>query len=322
MGWQNSGIIAMMHSTTSLLRRSLLLRSLSRRELLGTLAAAPLAQAFRGKITKASLSALTDQIGRTQREAIAFAHQYGLRWVELRNVPETKKEITFLPEAEIQALAAELASNKLKVSFLNTSLLKFAWPGTTPAPPKPPVDSKRWANRKADCETAVRAANILGTDNVRVFTGDRVAHPETAFPLIRQTLEELLPIAEKGKVRLVIENEHSQNIGTSAEIKAIMAIIPSKTLGFNWDPGNAKNLGEVTWPEGYALLPKSRMRNVQFKAKNLMNNQDRIDWLNIVNALDKDGYAGRLGLEADTGGNLIEASHDAMRQVLQMVGQL
>ena len=53
-----------------------------------------------------------------------------------------------------------------------------------------------------------------------------------------------------------------------------------------------------------------------------MNNPDRIDWLSIVKALDKDGYAGRLGLEADTGGNLIEASHDAMRQVLQMVGQL
>lgn len=296
--------------------------SFSRRAMFAALAAGPLAQALRGKITIANLAALTDQIGATQREAISFALQYGLQWVELRTVPETKKEIAFLPEPEIRALAAELFANKLKVSFLNTSLLKFAWPGTTPANPKPPVAPKRWENRKADCQTAVRAANILGVDQVRVFTGDRDAHPEIAFPLIRQTLEELLPIAEKGKVRLVIENEHSQNIGTSADIKAIMEFIPSKTLGFNWDPGNAKNLGEVTWPDGYSLLPKDRMLNVQFKAKNLMPNADRIDWLNIIKALDQDGYSGRLGLEADTGGNLIDASHDAIRQILEMVTKL
>src|SRR5947209_14065037 len=105
---------------------------ISRRDLLAgsaALVAAGRLQAFKSHITKANISAITDEIGKTQAEAIEFAHQYGLQWIELRNVPETKKEFAFLTEPELKGWAAQLASNKLKVSFLNTSLLKFPWPG-------------------------------------------------------------------------------------------------------------------------------------------------------------------------------------------------
>lgn len=310
--------------------------TLNRRELLGAAAAALAVgrgQAFKGKITKGSISAITDEIGRTQAEAIAFAHQYGMQWVELRNVPETKQEVALLTEPEIKSLAAELAANKLKVSFLNTSLLKFTWPGTEPArtgqendeqrTARVATEAKRWERRKSDVEAAVRAANILGTDKVRIFTGERVANPETTFKLIVQTMEELIPIAEKGKVHLLIENEYTQNIGTSAETKAIMDLLPSKTIGFNWDPGNAVYLKEKPWPKGYNVLPKNRMMNVQFKAKNLMEGEDKIDWLSILKAMQKDGYQHQLGLETHTGGpNLIEDAHAAMKTIMHMVGEL
>ena len=310
--------------------------SISRRELFAataaSLAAGPLS-AFKGKITKGNISAITDEIGRTQADAIAFAHQYGMQWVELRNVPETKKEVAFLPEPQIKALAAELASNKLKVSFLNTSLMKFTWPGTTPEKPRKDTpeqaaaravaEKKRWDNRKADVETAVRAANILGTDKIRIFTGERVAKTETTFKLIQQTMEELIPIAEKGKVHLLIENEYSQNIGSSLETKTMMEMLPSKWIGFNWDPGNAKYLNETAWPEGYKVLPKNRLLNAQFKAKNLMEGEEYIDWLSILKAMQKDGYSGQIGLETHTGGpNLIENAHIAMKTIMHLVGQL
>ena len=185
---------------------------------------------FKSHITKARISAITDEIGNTQADAIDFAHHYGLQWVELRNVPETKKEFAFLTEPELKRWAAELASNKLKVSFLNTSLLKFTWPGLTPAranketgeqrSARVALDQKKWDTRKQDMAAALRAANILGVDKVRVFTGERVANPETAYPLIVQTMEELIPLAEAAKVRLLIENESTQNIGTSAEIES------------------------------------------------------------------------------------------------------
>ncbi len=280
-------------------------------------------QAFKSHITKARISAITDEIGRTQADAIDFAHQYNLQWVELRNVPETKKEFAFLTEPELKRWSAELAANKLKVSFLNTSLLKFTWPGLAPPDAKATPDEKRWASRKDDVAAALNAANILGVDRIRVFTGARVANPETAYPVIVQTMEELIPLAEKAKVKLLIENENSQNIGTSAEVKAIMELLPSKTIGYNWDPGNAQSLRETPWPDGYALLPKSRMLNVQFKAKNLLDGPDKLNWRAIMEAMQKDNYQGELGLETHVfDGTLIEKAHESMKEIMHTVGEL
>ncbi|HVW85000.1 MAG TPA: sugar phosphate isomerase/epimerase family protein [Bryobacteraceae bacterium] len=310
---------------------------MTRRELLagsaGILAASRL-QAFKSRITKAKISAITDEIGKTQADAIAFAHEYGLQCVELRNVPETKKEFAFLTEPELKRWASELEANKLKVTFLNTSLLKFTWPGTTPErmrketdeqhAARMAADQKRWERRKEDVESAVRAANILGVDKVRVFTGTRVANPETTFPLIVRTMEELIPIAEKGKVHLLIENESTQNIGTSVESKAIMELLPSKTIGLNWDPQNALPLKEVPWPNGYAEVPKNRLMNAQIKAKGVIaESPEKIDWKSIMEAMQKDNYQGHIGLETHIfDGRLIEKAHESMRDILHMVGEL
>jgi sugar phosphate isomerase/epimerase len=313
------------------------LTTLSRRNLIAGAAFALGAgslKAFKSHITKGHVSAITDEIGKTQADAIEFAHHYGMQWVELRNVPETKKEFAFLTEPELKRWASELASNKLKVSFLNTSLLKFTWPGTAPEAPRRETeeqraarlagDQKKWDRRKEDVSSALMAANILGVDKVRIFTGTRVAHPETTYPLIVRTVEELIPLAEKAKVKLLIENENSQNIGTSAEVKAIMELIPSKTVGFNWDPGNAQSLKEVPWPDGYHQLPIGRMMNVQFKAKNLMESSpDLLNWRAIMEAMQKDNYQGELGLETHTPGDtLIDNANECMRNIMHIVGEL
>ena len=281
---------------------------ITRRQLLA--GAAPLAAAtplcaFKSRITKASISAITDEIGLTQADAIEFAHQYGLSWVELRNLPETKKEFALMTEPELKRSAAELASNKLKVSFLNTSMMKFNWPGLVPGAPVREADQKRWDRRKEDLANALLAANILGCDKVRVFTGARVAHPETTYKQIVQLFEEFIPMAEKAKVHLLIENEYSQNIGNSAESKDILGLIPSKAVGLNWDPGNAQELKETPFPDGYALVPKDRILNIQFKASNILD------------------YQFRLGLETH-GDNAkrMEHAHASMEEMMHIVGKL
>ena len=221
------------------------------------LAAAGPLSAFKSRITKASISAITDEIGNTQAEAIEFAHQYGLSFVELRNIPESKKEFAKMTEPELKRSAAELASNKLKVSFLNTSMMKFNWPGLNPAVPVRPADQKKWDARKDDLANALLAANILGCDKVRVFTGSRVAHPETTYKLIVQTMEEFIPMAEKAKVHLLIENEYSQNIGNSAESRDILGMLPSKTIGLNWDPAMPRNSKKPRSPMVTRWFPKT-----------------------------------------------------------------
>ncbi|HEU5021089.1 MAG TPA: sugar phosphate isomerase/epimerase family protein [Bryobacteraceae bacterium] len=299
---------------------------LSRRQVLAgaaVLAAASPLSAFKSRITKASISAITDEIGKTQAEAIDFAHHYGLSCVELRNIPETRKEVAKMTEPEVKAVAAQLGLAKLKVTFLNTSLLKFNWPGLQQAGAAKPAEQKRWDSRKQDVETALRAANILGVDKVRVFTGKRVAHPETVYKLIAQTMEELLPMAEKAKVHLLIENEYSQNIGNSAESRDIMAMLPSKWIGLNWDPGNAQFLKEKPFPDGYALVPKDRILNIQFKAQNTLDGPDKMDWKAVLEALEKDNYKYKLGLETHgDAAKRMEHAHASMEEMLRIVGSL
>jgi L-ribulose-5-phosphate 3-epimerase len=276
----------------------------------------------KSRITKSRISAIIDEIGRTQADALAFAKQHGLQWVELRSVPESKKEFAFLSEPELKRYASELAANELRVSLLKTSLLKFPWPRLSPADSNLEANQKRWNRRREDLTRAISAAQILGVDKIRIFTGARVADPSSACPAIAQAIEELIPAAENARVRLLIENESSQNIGTCAELKAVLDLLPSKTIGFNWDPQNALALHEAPWPGGYALLPKARMLNAQIKAEGLSGGSGQINWRAVMEAMQKDGFAGEISLATETFDGTFEKASDSLRDVLHIVGEL
>src|SRR5215469_141738 len=162
---------------------------MTRRDLLA--AGAACATSLWGRVRhfdKTRISAITDEIGLTTDDAIAFAHQYGMQNVEIRNEPAKKKEYFTLTEPEIKVDATRFASEGLKVSFINTSLMKFTWPGTEPARKRQETDEARqrrlaseqarWDRRMDDIAKAIHCAQIMGCDKVRVFTGTRIAEPE------------------------------------------------------------------------------------------------------------------------------------------------
>ena len=306
---------------------------MTRRELLAAGAACAFSLRARSRIDKSRISAITDEIGLSMDEAIAFAHRYGLQYVEIRNPPGSRKEYFSLTEPEIKVDALRFRNEGLKVSFVNTSLLKFGWPGSEPVrrrPEEPAAREKRlasekalWGRRVEDLRKALRCAQIMGADKVRVFTGSRVADPKTMFPRIAEALGELALVAEKEKIYLLIENEATQNVATSAELAGIMELIPSKWVGMNWDPHNAYGR-EKSYPDGYALLPKKRLLNVQVKAKGVMpDSPEKEDWKAILLALDKDGYKGKIALETHIfDGTLIAAAHKSMDEIMHIVGEI
>jgi L-ribulose-5-phosphate 3-epimerase len=305
---------------------------MTRRELLaGTLAAVAL-PAKTAKIDRSRISAISDEVGKTPQACIDFAKRYDLQFLELRNVPGGK-EYSFLPEDEVKLAAADFARNGIRISFMNSSLLKFGWPGTEPVRRRAETDqasekrlqteAARFERRMDDLRTAIRNCHILGVDLLRVFTGSRVAEPEKLYPRIVDVLGEMALIAEKEKIRLLIENEGSCNIGTSAELAALLKLIPSRTIGINWDSLNGLALHENPFPDGYQVLPKERIYNVQIKGKTLLDYPEKLDWKSIFQTLQKDGYQDKLGLETHIfGDGQIAASHSSMQEILRIVQEL
>src|SRR5215475_10874872 len=308
---------------------------MTRRELLAAAGAACAIPLWaRSHFDKSRISAITDEIGTSTDDAIAFAHQYGLSNVEIRNPAGTKKEYFSLSEAEIHADALRFQKEGLKVTFVNTSLLKFTWPGTESARKRTETpearekrlanEKARWDNRMEDLHKAIRCAQIMGCDKVRVFTGTRVEDPKSLHARIAETIGgEMAAVAEKEKVYLLIENEGSQNIATSAEIGDVFKLISSKWVGFNWDPHNAYGK-ETSYPDGYNALPKKRLLNVQVKGKGVMPaSPEKEDWKAIMTALEKDGYKGKIGLETHLfDGTLIAAANSSMEEIMHIVGEI
>jgi sugar phosphate isomerase/epimerase len=301
----------------------------SRRQLLrtalltGAVAAAP--QLLPGKaIRRDRISAITDEIARSPEQAIEFCKQYGLKWVELRGVPKAdgarSREYFQLPEPEIKLAARQFSDAGVGVSFLNTSMLKFWLPGTQPANSRAKQDPTRFSRMRDELAQAAAAAHILGTDKVRIFTFWRVTDTSAVTSRIAEVIDELAESAAKEKIRLLIENETACNVGSAAELAAMVKQIKSKQVGINWDPLNAEHSKEVAFPDGYQLLPASRIWNVQIKGKSILQGPEWMDWAAIFRRLDKDGYRGQIGLETHIFGEIqVQKSHESMREILRLV---
>jgi sugar phosphate isomerase/epimerase len=270
------------------------------------LAAAPLMKAGTGRFSFSRVAMLTDEIARNPEDAVAFCRKYGIRNVEVRSVPGGGGHYGLIPEDKLREAVRQFRDNGLKVTFLNTPFFKITLPGSEPVlrrPETPESREKRLARHKAefdrrkeDFQTAFRNAHILGTDKMRVFTFLRVAEPESVFGRTAEVIGEMAALAAKEGISLAVENEGACNVVTCSEIAAFMKLMPQKNVGINWDPMNGMTR-EKPFPDGYALLPKRRILNVQFKGKSLLEPNQKLDWGAILAALVKDGYKGCAGLE-------------------------
>ena len=184
-------------------------------------------------------------------------------------------------------------------------------------------DQAQFDRRMEDLARAIRAAQILGTDKVRIFTFTRVAEPIKLLPRIAEILEPMVALAEKENVYLLVENEGSCNVATCAELAALMKLIPSRHLGINWDALNGTAFQETPFPDGYNLLPKERIGNVHIKGRSVLPGPQWLDWAAIFRAMARDGYQGCFGLETHIfGPELFQKSHECMQEILRIVDSL
>ena len=217
----------------------------------------------------------------------------------------------------------------IQVSFLDTPFLKFDLPGTEPKrtrPEEPAAKQTRIArnqklfdNRLEDLRLGIRASQAFNCPMLRIFTFTRVEEPESVFPRVAEIINELAVITEKEGIRLLIENEASQNAGTSAETAKLLKLL-HRNVGVNWDSLNGVPLGEKPYPDGFNAIPKDRMWNVHVKGKSLLDYPEHQDWPAILNALNHDGFTGRLELETHIfGDQQVAASHASMKEIMRLL---
>jgi sugar phosphate isomerase/epimerase len=300
--------------------------------LAATIAAALPAPSAPRRIDSSRVSAITDEVSRSQAESIEFAHKFGMKWLSLRDIPTNDpKKVSYhtLEPAQLQKAMAEFKDAGIGISFLDTPFLKFTLPGTEPKrarPEEPAAREKRLAreqaqfdSRMADLRLGIRACHAFDCTQLRIFTFNRVPEPESLFPRIAEIIAEMSTVAEKEGIRLLIENEASQNAGTSAETAKLIKLLP-RNVGINWDSLNGLALGEKPYPDGYESIQKDRNWNVHVKGKSLLDYPEHLDWTAILKALERDGFTGRLELETHIFGDTqVAASHASMTEIMRLV---
>lgn len=277
------------------------------------------------------ISFITDEASASPDDAIAFAHKYGLKWVELREVPGTKKTYTELSAVELKAAARQIREAGLKVCFLNSGGTKYALPGTelskwstipaADAEKQKASHAAQYEHRTENLRRAIAAAHAFDTQYMRVFAFGRVAEPRKVLPRVVDELATMGETARKEGIRILLENEPACNVASCAEMAEIIKLLPESTFGLNWDANNGQSMKEKPYPDGYALLPKKRIKHVHMHGRTLLDPEKMLDWQAIFAALVRDGYQGCAGLETHYfNGTKIEKSHLSMQKLQQIFG--
>jgi L-ribulose-5-phosphate 3-epimerase len=202
------------------------------------------------------------------------------------------------------------------------------------------------ARRERGIELAtsmIRAAHDLGTENLLTIAGstyipwipDREPVPiDVCDRRARQAIGKLLPMAEKAKVRLNIENIFFNGyLTTPAEMIAFVDGFHSESIGVHFDTGN---IMLFQFPEHWIPILGPRIKNVHFKEFSKKGTDHSLDsfrtlldgttdWPAVMEALDGVGYRDYLTFEyfhpfLHYPEALIEQTSDALDRILGRKG--
>lgn len=220
---------------------------------------------------------------------------------------------------------------KIGVSFLNSALLKYKYPGTTPVKwedfyedlyrKENLTPEVLFARRERDLLGAIESAKALGARWIRGFTYWRIGDPASLLSKLTESYRQMTAVGKKHGIGLCVENEHSTNTGTTLETLALLKKVP----GLYLNSQNSFDLGEKdVFPKGFETIPKNRIANVQIKAAGLLGPGEPINWPGIFQSLEQSGYGGCFGLETHTlkGPEInVPASHRCMQRLLELVNE-
>lgn len=283
-------------------------------------------------LSQFNLGVITDEVSQDFEKALIWAKGFGLEWVELRFL--WNKYVIDLNADEVEQAKALLAKHGLRVSVIDSPYFKTLLPGTESRflDKKDPLQGG-YAKQEKVLEHAIARAKDFGTGKIRIFAFLRVVDPKTVFDQVARELQKTADYAKQEGIRLVLENEFTCNVATGVEGAEMLKAVPSPALGFNWDPGNAFEAGELKpFPDGYVPLDKKRLWHMHLKdAQENPNGSGplwqpvgggKIDYVGQFRALLKDGYSGTMSLEThylNAAKNKEASSRESMDGILDVI---
>ncbi len=280
------------------------------------------------KVPGFKLGFTTDEVTQDLEAALRFAQEFGLKWVEIRNL--WGRYVTETSLDDLKKAKRLCDGHGIRVSVLDTALFKCALPGTKPLGDL--KDDYPYPEQGQLLDRAIERSEILDTEFIRIFSFWKVADPEAVWDRV---VEQVLRMVERAQARgrvLLLENVGGCMVETSAESARMLESIPSAGLGLAWDPANAFCAGEKPFPDGYAVLDKTRVRHIHLRDACRDPGTNRCQWLpvgkgsidnlGLLRALIQDRHPGTLSLETHyrrPDGNRELATRESLRGLLELM---
>ncbi len=249
-------------------------------------------------LSQIKLGITTDEIDDDPQKAAAFIHDHGLKWAEVRNLwgPYNTEQ----PVDKVREAAKIFDGNGIHVSILDTGFFKIPLPADTPEGQK--VLDGQW--RLLD--RAMERAKVFGTRKLRVFTF-MLAKGETPSEKSYARIDELMREAARRArgFQLAVENIGGGHVWSGAQSGEFLKRVKENNVGMVWDPNNAAESGEQSFPDGYRKLDPARIFHVHLR--DYRHENGKVVWTAVgagefdnvaqIRALLKDGYKETFTLE-------------------------
>lgn len=262
-------------------------------------ALAPFASAM--PMSKVKLGVTTDEIDDDVTVAADFLQEFKLQWAEVRNI--WGKYNTAQPVDRVKEARAIFDKRGIRTAILGTGFFKI------PLPPDTPEGRGILDNQWALLDGAMERAKVFGTDKLRVFafTHGKGEQPDARnYPRIYELVTEAARRAQKRGMRLAVENVGNSYVWSGAQAATLLNHVKHDSLGLTWDPNNAGQTGEKSFPEGYRLLDFARIMHVHLrdyrkdasgKYEWCAVGEGEMDNLGQIRSLMKSGYKETFTLE-------------------------
>jgi len=247
------------------------------------------------------LGITSDEIDEDVPSATKFLADHGLKWAEVRNI--WGRYNTEQPIEKVREARSIFDKHGIRVSVEDTGFFKV------PLPAETPEGQKKLDEQWALLDRSMERAKVFGTGKLRVFTfmlrrGETPS--EKSYARIDELLREAARRAKTGGFLLAVENIGGGHVATGAQAGELLKRVKENNVGITWDPNNAGQSGEKSFPDGYRKLEPARIFHVHLR--DYAHQADgKVEWAAVgtgefdnvgqIRALRKDGYTGTFTLE-------------------------